>query len=93
MTLFYSDMRKKDIAKQYYFKYRDLYKKLYQKEPKKYSFEYARALIVGFVLFKFETTVLDKANEIIKRYPREDIVNSVTKTIKRLKSRRRVISN
>ncbi len=88
MTLFYSDIRKKDIAKQYYFKYRDLYKKFYQKEPKRFSFEYARALIVGFVLFKFETSVLDKANEIIKRYPREDIVNSVTKTIKRLKSRR-----
>ena len=90
ITLFYSDIGKKDIAKQYYFKYRDLYKKLYQKEPKEFSFGYARSLIVGFVLFKFDKSVLDNAEKIIKEYKRDDIINSVTKTIKRLKSRKRV---
>ena len=88
VTLFYSDIGKKDIAKQYYFEYRDLYKKLYQKEPKEFSFGYARSLIVGFVLFKFDKSVLDKAAKVIKDYKREDIVNSVTKTIKRLNSRK-----
>jgi len=89
VTLFYSDIGKKDISKKYYFEYSNLYKKLYQKRPKEFSFGYARSLIVGFVLFKFDKSVLDKAAKVIKDYKRENIVNSVIKTIKRLKSRNR----
>ena len=64
-----------------------------KKRPKEFSFGYARSLVVGFVLFKFDKSVLDKAEEIIKEYKRDDLINSVTKTIMRLKSRNRVISD